>query len=153
MGYSTLKWTAEEIREKNRLKTAKHRANHPEVVDLGRTWSRETMRQLREANPELVNRRKREWRAANLQHYRQKDWESDDRERARSVVNPEDITPRPESCDVCARICQTQFDHCHQQKRFRGWVCRQCNLALGYVNDNPDLLVALAKYVNRHSEP
>lgn len=58
---------------------------------------------------------------------------------------------RPTECDVCgpeARgpIC---FDHSHQTGEFRGWLCSGCNFALGQVNDSPEILEALARYLRQ----
>jgi hypothetical protein len=53
-------------------------------------------------------------------------------------------------CDVCGR--QTpgmSLDHCHTTKRARGLLCRDCNWALGKVRDDPEVLRALAEYVER----
>ncbi len=33
------------------------------------------------------------------------------------------------------------IDHCHITGKFRGWLCRNCNLALGLCQDNPNILV------------
>jgi hypothetical protein len=56
----------------------------------------------------------------------------------------------------CA-VCGTRFpggnstnfhvDHCHKTGRVRGLLCRKCNHALGLVDDDPELLRALADYL------
>lgn len=38
-------------------------------------------------------------------------------------------------------------DHCHITGKVRGIVHHNCNAALGYANDNPELLMKLAKYL------
>lgn len=57
---------------------------------------------------------------------------------------------KPKRCDVCKkngrRIC---FDHCHKSKKFRGWLCHQCNVVLGYAGDSPKLLRKLADYLEK----
>lgn len=61
--------------------------------------------------------------------------------------------PRPEQCEVCGAfgkdfkkgLC---YDHDHSTGKFRGWLCTRCNVALGMVKDNTELLEALAKYIN-----
>lgn len=56
---------------------------------------------------------------------------------------------RPLECTVCGsnkRIC---FDHNHKTGYFRGWLCNSCNVALGCVNDDADLLRKLANYLER----
>jgi|SRR5215472_7333095 len=57
--------------------------------------------------------------------------------------------PRPELCEVCGRAGGIAFDHCHQRNIFRGWLCRACNLILGYANDDPNILRKLTAYLER----
>lgn len=57
------------------------------------------------------------------------------------------------NCDVCgdeeANLKKKlSFDHDHSTDRFRGWLCNRCNTTLGSVNDNKELLVNLAKYLD-----
>lgn len=63
--------------------------------------------------------------------------------------------PQPEVCDVCGRKephkYGTVFDHCHQKGHFRGWLCRKCNWTLGFVEDNPTILLQLIAYLKRTS--
>lgn len=42
------------------------------------------------------------------------------------------------------------IDHCHATGRVRGILCRHCNTALGFFNEDPAKLHALANYVERH---
>lgn len=56
--------------------------------------------------------------------------------------------PKPKSCEVCdsysLKIC---FDHNHDTGQFRGWLCQNCNSALGFVKDNKEILERLIKYL------
>jgi hypothetical protein len=67
--------------------------------------------------------------------------------------------PKPDRCEVCGRLPKTKslhFDHCHQKGHFRGWLCNGCNCALGFVNDDPVILLKLAAYLKRsrdHTAP
>jgi hypothetical protein len=56
---------------------------------------------------------------------------------------------KPTTCDVCGRAGKIVFDHCHVTGAFRGWLCGHCNTALGQVFDQPDVLRALAAYLER----
>lgn len=56
---------------------------------------------------------------------------------------------------LCA-ICSYKFgqkqgdcyvDHCHTTKIVRGLLCQNCNSAIGYARDNPDILIKASKYV------
>lgn len=59
----------------------------------------------------------------------------------------------PAHCEVCGRkahrIC---FDHCHTTGKFRGWLCDKCNVSLGNVNDDPEILRMLANYLEVHND-
>lgn len=54
---------------------------------------------------------------------------------------------KPDKCEICGSPDHISFDHCHKSSVFRGWLCHGCNVALGYVKDNPKTLRALASYV------
>jgi hypothetical protein len=58
--------------------------------------------------------------------------------------------PRPKTCEVCdGKRGRIAFDHCHKSGAFRGWICGDCNLVLGLVNDDPDRLRKLILYLER----
>lgn len=40
-------------------------------------------------------------------------------------------------------------DHDHKTGKVRGLLCSNCNMALGFVHDNPELLIKLVEYLNR----
>jgi len=44
--------------------------------------------------------------------------------------------PKPTCCDLCGKERKLVFDHCHETKVFRGWLCNPCNLGLGNLGDN-----------------
>jgi hypothetical protein len=61
--------------------------------------------------------------------------------------------PKPDACEICAgNKGGILFDHCHQRGHFRGWICTNCNNALGMVNDNITHLRKLAAYLERNRE-
>lgn len=59
--------------------------------------------------------------------------------------------PRPERCEACNEFGKKRngitLDHNHKTKKFRGWLCSNCNTALGLVKENPEILKALIKYL------
>jgi len=61
--------------------------------------------------------------------------------------------PRSETCELCFKAAFTQFDHCHETGCFRGWICAECNKALGLVRDNAELLRRMADYVEKEGSP
>jgi len=54
---------------------------------------------------------------------------------------------KPNRCEVCGSTKKISFDHCHKAKKFRGWVCHNCNIILGYAKDRPLVLRKLAVYL------
>lgn len=54
------------------------------------------------------------------------------------------------TCAICKRpqgARRMDVDHCHENKRVRGLLCRNCNLVLGHGRNDPVLLRAAAKYL------
>ena len=39
------------------------------------------------------------------------------------------------------------FDHDHETHTFRGWICRECNFAIGHLGDNVEGLQAAVDYL------
>jgi hypothetical protein len=66
--------------------------------------------------------------------------------------------PRCQSCDELfpasgSRIEKyaAEIDHCHATGHLRGKLCRPCNSALGYANDDVKLLQAAASYLDYYA--
>lgn len=53
------------------------------------------------------------------------------------------------TCEICGDEADLVVDHCHKDDHVRGLLCRDCNLALGFMQDNPDRLLAAVAYLNR----
>lgn len=53
-------------------------------------------------------------------------------------------------CEICKKSCKIQKDHCHKTGKQRGKICRNCNLALGLMLDNPKTLRIAATYLEKH---
>jgi hypothetical protein len=59
------------------------------------------------------------------------------------------------SCGVCLvhiddyRRQYFDVDHCHTTGKPRALLCNRCNMVLGQVDDDPELLKKLARYVKR----
>lgn len=43
-------------------------------------------------------------------------------------------------------------DHCHSTGKVRGLLCHSCNVALGHVKDNVEVLSKMIEYVQQHKE-
>lgn len=56
-------------------------------------------------------------------------------------------------CAICEKILDIKYrksfhlDHCHKNKLYRGLLCQNCNVGLGYFDDNPELLMRAALYL------
>lgn len=67
--------------------------------------------------------------------------------------------PRPSKCEACGGEQERglHFDHDHGccvkgcVGCFRGWLCFNCNAALGHVRDNAAILAKLIAYLGRKS--
>jgi hypothetical protein len=57
------------------------------------------------------------------------------------------IEAKPTGCQICGREGELVFDHCDDVKRFRGWICRQCNAAIGLLGDDADRVQAALAYL------
>jgi hypothetical protein len=124
------------------------------VIEEKRARSNEILRKARDkfrakvkATPELKERAdvaRREYRssprvkqllkATQTRHYTKK------RERLAG-------RPKPEVCDICARGGTIVFDHDHNASTFRGWLCFNCNVVLGLVNDDITILEKMVVYL------
>ena len=60
-----------------------------------------------------------------------------------------EIKSKPSECEVCGSNNRIVYDHCHKTGEFRGWICNACNVALGLVSDDPGILRALARYIEK----
>lgn len=94
-----------------------------------REYHRERSRRLRAENPGMVA------------------------EYARKRRERDATRPRPEACELCARPGKVVWDHCHKGGHFRGWLCYQCNTALGLVGDDTALLSRMVEYLNGDWKP
>lgn len=56
-------------------------------------------------------------------------------------------------CKICkspqnnSRADVLHIDHDHKTGKIRGLLCHKCNSALGYANDNPEILKEMIKYL------
>ncbi len=52
-------------------------------------------------------------------------------------------------CKICLRAKFLVVDHCHTTGKVRGLLCRNCNMALGNIRDNTDILKECIKYLEQ----
>ncbi len=58
-------------------------------------------------------------------------------------------------CAICTRgpAADLVVDHCHAREKFRGLLCRKCNVGLGLFDDEPDFLRKGIEYLERYYPP
>ncbi len=56
-------------------------------------------------------------------------------------------------CEICQRpdFQALAVDHNHSTRAVRGLLCRSCNQGIGVFEDNPELLIAASKYLQRNT--
>ena len=65
--------------------------------------------------------------------------------RALHKINP---LPPPGLCPICERYTvRFVLDHNHYSGEFRGFICNDCNSALGKLFDDPDMLRRAVRYL------
>lgn len=52
-------------------------------------------------------------------------------------------------CAICGEHRELVVDHCHDTGRVRGLLCHRCNVALGWMNDQPENLRRAASYLEQ----
>lgn len=60
------------------------------------------------------------------------------------------VNPKPEDnkCVICNRTSRKLvLDHDHNTDKFRGWICNDCNSALGRFDDSINVLVNALNYL------
>ena len=77
---------------------------------------------------------------------------SNEMQNIRRKLKEENPKPPPGPCPICGKhTSHWVLDHCHFSKRFRGYICNDCNLALGRFDDNPNTVYRAWCYLKRES--
>lgn len=112
-----------------------YRARSPEK-------NREYARTFRAKHPDKANAGARRWRARNPEEARRRD-------RFYKGI-PEPTTPQPDTCDCCNTARgdkRLHVDHDHSSKKFRGWLCSNCNTGIGLLGDDLAGLIRAITYI------
>ena len=68
----------------------------------------------------------------------------------RKKLKDENPPPQAAECPICTNYTRDWIlDHCHFSHEFRGYICNNCNLALGRFNDDERILRRAIDYLNR----
>ncbi len=58
-------------------------------------------------------------------------------------------------CEIChvpelELTRNLHVDHCHETGEFRGWLCNNCNMAIGFMRDSREIALNAVLYIQRH---
>jgi hypothetical protein len=124
---------------------AYYKNNKPYLAEKMRLWrakNKDRLRANREANKEAI--------AAKAKAYRQKYKDRRLQVERRRRGMPEPTRPCPKQCESCGRVpvkMGLHLDHCHVTGKFRGWLCGNCNSAIGKLGDNIDGVYRAVAYL------
>lgn len=68
-------------------------------------------------------------------------------------LSPEEYDAIPKVCVICGARDDLRVDHSHRTGRVRGMLCDPCNKGLGFLRDDPTLLLRAADYVFGVAKP
>ena len=128
-------------------------ASHRACVECGRDRTATLHATRRAADPEkylahqaaaavAAAARRNSQRAADPEKYRAT--------RRKYSGLPEPTRPEPATCECCRRPPGDRamhLDHCHVSGEFRGWLCSNCNTALGKLGDDLKGVESLRNYL------
>ena len=60
--------------------------------------------------------------------------------------------PVDSKCMCCGRIDKLHLDHCHNTEKFRGWVCKKCNVGIGHLGDQIEGIERALHYLKKANE-
>lgn len=69
--------------------------------------------------------------------------------RYKHVKGLPDLLKEPTTCEICGQSGKMCLDHCHEKNVFRGWICDDCNVAMGKVKDDIGILSAMIEYIKK----
>ena len=55
----------------------------------------------------------------------------------------------PGVCECCGSTERLCIDHCHATNKPRGLLCRECNMALGLLGEDQQIMINLSQYLER----
>jgi len=140
--------TAKKWRAANKEKVRKY--NQKAYAKLPKGYQAAQSRKWRAANPKKKAAESDRYRRANLEKFKNftRAW------RRKQLVEPPPYES-PTHCEACGTAFEPTpqrrhcLDHCHLTNRFRGWLCSNCNIALGLAGDTPEGVRKLLEYIVR----
>ena len=147
-------YTTEEQKQKKRASSSKYYYANKEKVKLAtEKWFDNLSEKKKREFIALRKEKSKAWRKRNPQATRDR---REDNARSRFGISLEEYNFRREQqrkegdlCGLCKRPLDKKphLDHDHKSGRIRKFLHRNCNLALGLLEDNPVLLRMAAEYL------
>jgi hypothetical protein len=114
----------------------------PTLTEKQKQAGRDAQRRWRERNPENAKKRNRD------NEYRRKYGIS--LEQYDEMLMAQDGV-----CAICATSCDTGMnlavDHCHDTKKVRGLLCKNCNTAIGLLKEDVENMNKAINYIKFHT--
>ena len=115
----------------------------PENLNKRRKVSRESRKRCRQRN--LTATREKERNHQRKQFLKKLGLTMTDIERMLQEQN--------NRCAICGVSNPLRVDHCHKTGKVRGLLCDKCNMGIGLLQDDSNILRAAAEYIERHAAP
>lgn len=77
-------------------------------------------------------------------------WSRDSARKKRGFPDP--TRSIPDFCEICGSGEKLDLDHDHNDGKFRGWICRKCNLGIGALGDTIPCVDRVLKYLLKAEE-
>lgn len=141
----------------NRLKKLATRREQARAwYALNRERRAEYARSYREANAVKLKAQARARYAKNKEKHKARGREQYRRDADSGIRRPS-LYPAPSRkppavCECCGKAPARRrlaLDHCHDTRRFRGWLCGNCNVGIGMLGDTLEGVLHAVKYLRR----
>lgn len=150
--------TRKECKHQGRQQALDRFCKRPGVGDGYRSWCKdcyaECKRLVYAAHPEREKSKAKAWRKANPSKMKEIQ-ERSDLKRHYQLSEAEYQKRLRSQGGLCAihkgpqrgRGKRLHVDHDHKTNQIRGLLCGNCNSALGFIKDNPEVAEAIARYL------
>ena len=127
-------------------KRERYRRNPDREIEKARGWARDNPDRYRAYQAEYRDRPERKRAMRDLYYRRTYGISADE---ADAILEAQD-----HRCAICmkpapARLASMHLDHDHDTGAVRGFLCLDCNQALGKLRDSPDLLLRALVYLRQ----
>jgi hypothetical protein len=159
------------------MKTKKELTPEQKLAKLAynRKWRKENPEKTAEhskrsriKNQEKIRKYKKEWEIKNKPRLQEKskEWYNKNAMRVKNTrliykfgitldEYNELLNKQKNSCSICGnppRLQKFAVDHDHKTGKVRGLLCRDCNVGIGNLKDDPDLIEKAIQYIKKFRE-